>query len=141
MQFLTLVGLTTLVVGGVGVANAVAGHLARRRETIAVWRALGATGRFVVTVHALEIAALAAFGIALGVALGAAVPVLFAGPAGRAVGLDLQPVFACRELLFAALEGALVAALFTARPLARLVEIAPARLFRDDLEQDEGGSR
>jgi len=30
-QFLTLVGLTTLLVGGVGVANAVAAHLARQR--------------------------------------------------------------------------------------------------------------
>lgn len=138
VQFLTLVGLTTLVIGGVGVANAVAGHLARRRETIAVWRALGATGRFVVLTHALEIAALAAVGIALGLAAGAAVPYLAAGPAGRAVGLDLVPVFAPRELFFAGLEGALTAALFTARPLARLADVAPARLFRDDLDEEAG---
>lgn len=133
VQFLTLVGLTTLVIGGVGVANAVSGHLARRRETIAIWRALGATGGFVVLVHALEIAALALFGIAIGLAVGATVPFLAAGPAGTAIGLDLVAVVAPRELLFSALEGALVAALFTAAPLARLADVAPARLFRNDL--------
>ena len=34
-QFLTLVALTALLVGGVGVANAVASHLARKRDAIA----------------------------------------------------------------------------------------------------------
>jgi len=135
VQFLTLVGLTTLVIGGIGVANAVSGHLARRRDTIATWRALGATAGFVVRVHALEIAALAALGIALGTVLGASVPFLLAGPLGRALDLDLLPVFAPRELLFAALEGALTAALFTARPLARAVDVLPAVLFRDELDE------
>src|SRR5262245_1375771 len=44
-QYLTLVGLTALLVGGVGVANAVKGHLDRRREVIATLKSLGATGR------------------------------------------------------------------------------------------------
>ncbi|HKS84778.1 MAG TPA: ABC transporter permease, partial [Pseudolabrys sp.] len=44
-QFLTIVGLTALLVGGVGVGNAVKSHLDRRRETIATMKALGATGR------------------------------------------------------------------------------------------------
>src|SRR6202034_4625324 len=43
-QFLTLVALTALLVGGVGVANAVASHLARKREAIATMKTLGATG-------------------------------------------------------------------------------------------------
>lgn len=135
VQFLTLVGLTTLVIGGIGVANAVSGHLARRRDTIATWRALGATSAFVVRVHALEIAALAALGIAVGLVLGAAVPFLFAGSLGRALGLDLVPVFAARELLFAGLEGALTAALFTALPLAGAVDVMPAVLFRDEADE------
>ncbi len=43
-EFLTLVALTTLLVGGVGVANAVASHLARKRDVIGTMKALGATG-------------------------------------------------------------------------------------------------
>src|SRR5262249_29445635 len=42
-QYLTLVGLTALLVGGVGVANAVKGHLDGRREVIATFKALGAS--------------------------------------------------------------------------------------------------
>src|SRR6185437_896345 len=42
-QFLTLVGLASLLVGGVGVANAVKSHIDRRRDVIASFKALGAT--------------------------------------------------------------------------------------------------
>src|ERR1019366_9939350 len=41
-QFLTIVGLTALLVGGVGVGNAVKSHLDRRREIIATMKVLGA---------------------------------------------------------------------------------------------------
>src|SRR6185437_2653495 len=44
-QFLTLVGLAALLVGGVGVANAVRSHIDRRLEVIAALKAVGATGR------------------------------------------------------------------------------------------------
>ena len=53
--FLTLVGLTALVVGGVGVGNAIHAYLQRRRETIAVLKALGASGRFIFRIYAVQI--------------------------------------------------------------------------------------
>ncbi len=43
-QFLTIVGLTALLVGGVGVGNAVQSHLDRKRDVIATMKALGASG-------------------------------------------------------------------------------------------------
>ena len=46
-QFLTLVGLTALLVGGVGVANAVATYIDRRRKVIAAFKSLGATSRMI----------------------------------------------------------------------------------------------
>ena len=50
-QFLTLVALTSLLVGGVGVANAVASHLARKRDAIATMKAFGATGADVFAIY------------------------------------------------------------------------------------------
>ena len=44
-QFLTLVGLTALVVGGVGVANAVRAYLDGKRGVIATFKSLGRFGR------------------------------------------------------------------------------------------------
>src|SRR5690606_7173164 len=46
-QFLTLVGLTALIVGGVGVANAVASFVDMKRPSIATYKCLGAGGFFV----------------------------------------------------------------------------------------------
>src|SRR5690606_22241000 len=54
-QFLTLVGLTALVVGGVGVANAVRAYLDGKRGVIATFKSLGASGRFVFLVYVLQV--------------------------------------------------------------------------------------
>src|SRR5258708_11731167 len=59
-QFLTLVGLSALLVGGVGVANAVKSHIDRRRDVIAAFKALGATGRDVFTIYLTQVIVLAA---------------------------------------------------------------------------------
>jgi putative ABC transport system permease protein len=131
VQFLTLVGFTTLVIGGIGVANAVSGHLERRRRTIAVWRALGATRAQILIVHGVEIGAIAAIGIALGLAVGIALPHLLAGPLADTLGVPLVPVAAPADWALAVLEGALTAALFAWIPLVRAVETPPAVLFRD----------
>ncbi|MEC7154323.1 MAG: FtsX-like permease family protein, partial [Pseudomonadota bacterium] len=72
--FLTLVGLTALVVGGVGVGNAITAYLERRRETIAIVKALGGSGRFIFKIYALQIALLSVGAITLGLVLGALAP-------------------------------------------------------------------
>ncbi|MFZ2094703.1 MAG: FtsX-like permease family protein, partial [Pseudolabrys sp.] len=61
-QFLTIVGLTALLVGGVGVGNAVKSHLDRRRETIATMKALGASGRRIFTIYLTQVLLLALIG-------------------------------------------------------------------------------
>jgi len=73
-QFLTLVGLAALLVGGVGVANAVKSHIDRRRDVIAAFKALGATGRDVFTIYLTQVIVLAGIGSVIGLAAGAALP-------------------------------------------------------------------
>ncbi|MGH6990296.1 MAG: ABC transporter permease, partial [Stellaceae bacterium] len=72
--FLTLVGLTALLVGGVGIANAVRAHLSTKLATIAVMRSLGAPGRTIFATYIIQTLVLAALGIAIGLVLGAAIP-------------------------------------------------------------------
>ena len=62
-QFLTLVGLTALLVGGVGVANAVATYIDRRRKIIAAFKSLGATSRTILWTHLLQVMMIALIGI------------------------------------------------------------------------------
>jgi putative ABC transport system permease protein len=81
-QFLTIVGLTALLVGGVGVGNAVNSHLNRRRETIATMKALGASGSKVFAVYLTQVLLLALIGGIIGMALGAILPFAVAWTVG-----------------------------------------------------------
>ncbi len=73
-QFLTLVGLTALIVGGVGVANAVAAFVERKRGSIATLKSVGAPGGQVVLLYLTQVLLIATLGIAIGLTLGAALP-------------------------------------------------------------------
>lgn len=130
--FLVLVGLAGLAVGGVGVASAVSAWLTRRRETIATLRAVGADGATLHAIFLIQIAAVAALGVALGLVLGAAIP-WAAGPfiaSSLPIPVSVRPSVAA--LAEAALYGLIVAALFALWPLARLSEVKAAALFRDE---------
>ena len=132
-QFLTLVALTALLVGGVGVANAVSGHLAGKREVIATLKAVGATRRDIFLIYGIEIGLIALLGIAIGLALGAVLPFVAAAAIGALVPFPLEPRIDAMALALAALYGALVAALFCLVPLARAQAARVSALFRDGI--------
>ena len=73
-QFLSLVGLTSLVVGGVGVANAVRAHLDGKRAVIATLKCLGGSGRFVTAVYLVQILIVPLAGMAIGILFAIAIP-------------------------------------------------------------------
>ena len=60
-EFLTLTGLTAMLTGGIGVANAVSGFIERRRMTIATYKSLGASQRVILRIFLIEIGLLALF--------------------------------------------------------------------------------
>ncbi|WP_136634528.1 ABC transporter permease [Pseudooceanicola onchidii] len=131
--FLILVGLSGLAVGGVGVSAAVRAYLARKTSVIATLRTLGAERRVIFLTYFLQIGALAVLGIAIGLVLGAVVPILF-GPI-IAAELPVPARFGLYPgtLAEAAFYGVLTALIFTLWPLARTGEIRAATLFRDAL--------
>ncbi|MEM1020245.1 MAG: FtsX-like permease family protein [Pseudomonadota bacterium] len=135
-MFLTLVGLTALTVGGVGVGNAVRGYLDTRTETIATFKVLGADGSTVFRIYLTQIALIAAMSIVLGLILGSLAP-LFVSEALREV-LPVAPAFTLYpvQLALAATYGALTTAIFALWPLARARDIPAARLFRQLVTPD-----
>jgi putative ABC transport system permease protein len=129
--FLVLVGLTALLIGGVGVANAVHAHLDGKTPTIATLKSLGATTGLIFRVYLWQTLLLAAFGILLGIAIGAAIPNMAAGALAEILPLPLVPGLYWQPLAMAAAYGLLVALAFTIWPLARAADIRPAALYRD----------
>ncbi|MET0276842.1 MAG: FtsX-like permease family protein, partial [Pseudorhodoplanes sp.] len=130
-QFLTLVGLTALLVGGVGVANAVRSHLDRRRDTIATMKSLGATGGRVFAIYLVQVMAIAAIGTAIGLAIGATLPFVIHWAFGAILPLPLAPALQPLELGLAAMFGLLTALAFAIWPLGRAHDIPVSALFRD----------
>jgi len=128
--FLVLVGLAGLAVGGVGVSAAVRAYLEEKTDVIATLKTLGAEGRTIFATYFLQVGVLTAIGVALGLAIGAFVPLVFA-PLIEA-RLPVPAVFALHPgpLIEAGLYGLLAAFLFTLWPLARTEEVRAAALFR-----------
>lgn len=130
-QFLTIVGLTALLVGGVGVGNAVKSHLDRRREVIATMKALGASGRRVFAVYLTQVLLLALIGGAIGVVLGAMLPFLIGWTFGAIIPLPFVPAIHPAELVLALIYGLLTALAFALWPLGRAHDVPVGELFRD----------
>jgi putative ABC transport system permease protein len=133
-QFLTLIGLTSLIVAGIGVGNGVASYLDSKRGTIATLKLLGASSRTIFLVYLLQIGLVALAAIAAGLAVGALTPWIVTLVAGSALPvpprLSLYPV----PLLASAAYGLLIAFVFAILPLARARNVPAASLFRGGLE-------
>lgn len=128
--FLTLVGLSALIVGGVGIASAVRAYMEGKLPTIATLKTVGASQGLIRTSYGIQIAALAVLGILLGLAL-ALVLVLGLGP-WLATQLPVPVAFAPwpGPLMQAALYGGLTAALFSLWPLAQAGRTRAQALYR-----------
>jgi putative ABC transport system permease protein len=136
-QFISLVGLAALLLGGIGVGNAIGSYMSKKREVIATFKCLGATSRMVLAVYLLQALMLAALGIAAGLLIGALTPFLLTLvygdkiPIALATGPHLWPLFT------AAGAGVLTMLLFVLLPLGRASAVPPAVLMRSQLT-DEG---
>jgi putative ABC transport system permease protein len=135
-QFLTLVGLTALLVGGVGVANAVRGFVDRKRGSIATLKSLGAPGGQVVALYLVQVMLIAALGIGIGLAVGAALPFIVTALFGHLLPIPIAPTLAPAELGIALLYGGLTALTFALAPLARAHDVPVSGLFRDQIDPE-----
>ncbi len=130
-QFLTLVGLTTLLVGGVGIGNAVKGYLDGRARTIATLKCLGAPSRLIHQAYLIQILALALLGTALGLVVGALAPLPIGELLSGIFGFEAAWGFYPGPLALGAAFGLLTAFAFSLWPLARARAVPAAHLFRD----------
>jgi putative ABC transport system permease protein len=130
-MFLTLIGLTTLLIGGIGISNAVRGFLDSRLADIATLKCLGGSATFVFRVYMIQVVMLATLGILLGLLLG-----IFASQAAgmlltAKLSLTDQVAVYPQALLLAAASGYLTTFCFSLWPVGRAIRVSPAGLFRD----------
>ncbi|MHB1103474.1 MAG: ABC transporter permease [Devosia sp.] len=140
-RFLIIVGLSSLLVGGVGVANAVSAYITERQRSIATMRSLGATNARIMVHFLAQVMILVLCGVALGLLLGAAITLVALPVIGGMLSISLPPSVDPLSLLVASGFGVLTGFAFAFLPLARAGTIRPALLFRSAGAAIEGGLR
>jgi putative ABC transport system permease protein len=134
-QFLTLVGLAALVIAGIGVGNGVGSYLESKRASIATLKVTGADSGLIFRIYMMQIFAVAAVAILLGLGIGSLLPQVIGWIAGDvlpvAPGFSFHPV----PLTASALYGLLIAFAFALPPLARARTVPAAGLFRAIVEK------
>lgn len=140
-QFLILIGLASLLVGGVGIANAVSTFIDKRMKVIATLRSLGASGSQIMGLFLVQLVIMSAIGIAIGLALGVAVPSIIDAFYGDLLPVRIDVEVSPMSLGLAALYGALVALLFALWPLGRAENVPATVLFRDSINGAGGRPR
>jgi putative ABC transport system permease protein len=138
-NYLGLVALIALLLGGLGVASAVHVFIKRKLDTIAVLRCLGATSGEVFAVYLLQALAMGAIGSAMGALVGVGLqqmlPYLFKG----LLPVDVHVALSFRSILLGAGLGLWVAGLFAALPLLGIRRVSPLMTLRRDVDPAPGG--
>ena len=132
-QFLTFIGLTALLVGGVGIANAVSTFIDKRRKVIATMKSIGATSAMVLGIFLTQVLAVAAMGVVIGLLLGTLAPVVLDALFGDMLPIQAEMTVTPLSVLTALVYGFGVALLFTLWPLGRVERISASMLFRDEV--------
>ena len=134
-QFLSLVGLTALVVAGVGVAGGVSAYLGARTRTIATLKVLGADSATVRAVYLWQLALVSSGAVLIGLAIGAATPGAVAQFAAASLPVPPATGLQWGALAQAAYYGLAIALAFALWPLAEGAAMPAARLLRSLTEK------
>lgn len=128
--FMSFVGYTVLLVGGVGIARAVTAYMESRVRTIATLKCLGADAGLIVRIYILQVLVLSAVGIAIGLALGAALPAM--ALTSVADILPVRPVtgFYAQPMIAATSFGIIISITAALWPLGCAREVPARDLFR-----------
>ncbi|WP_423068509.1 ABC transporter permease [Devosia sp. CN2-171] len=130
MQFLAIVGLASLLIGGVSVWTSISAYIAERSNVIAVLRSLGATSGRVLVHFAVQIALLTAIGVGLGLLVGGGFALVATPIVGQIIGVGLPQGVHVGPLAMAAGIGCIIAFVFSYLPLQQAETIRPVALFR-----------
>ena len=139
--FLSLIGLIALVIGALGVASAMHGHLQQRLDSIAVMKCVGARSGQVIRIYTAQTLLLGLGGGLLGVILGTGVSAVFPSLLARYFTIDAAPGLDAWPAVQGIAIACLITLLFTLPPLLEIRTIRPAQIFRRDMEPEAAARR
>jgi len=135
-NFIGIAGLTALLLGGIGVASGVRAFVARKIDTVAVFRCLGASAGEVLAMYAAQAAAMGFIAACAGAALGAAVQFAMPGALAGLLPIDVHVTLEPAAIAAGVITGTWIALVFALRPLLALRTVSPLQALRRDADAD-----
>lgn len=133
--YLGLIGLTSLFVGGIGIACTIHGFMRQRLTTVAILKTLGADAGLLIRVYLLQSLFMGLLGSMSGVAIGVGLQRLLPALLGELIPVAVSSQVTVLPLAKGLLVGMLTTFCFTIWPLLAIREIPPALVFRREVEQ------
>jgi putative ABC transport system permease protein len=133
-DFLSIVGLIALLLGGVGVASGVSAFVARKIDTVAVLRCLGATSAQVLVIFVVQAALMGLLGASAGALLGVGIQFLLPRAVGEFLPLEVDLQLEPAAIALGLGVGLWVALVFALRPLIALRRVSPLQALRRDVD-------
>ena len=135
-NFIGIVGLVALLLGGIGVASGVRAFVERKIDTVAVMRCLGASAGQVMAIYVAQAAAMGLVGAAAGAALGVAVQFILPHALTDFLPVDVHVSLVPSAVFTGLAVGGWIALIFALRPLLALRNVSPLQTLRRDTDSD-----
>ncbi len=129
-DFLGVIGIVALLLGGIGVASGVNAFVMRKIDTVAILRCLGATSRQVLILYLMQAVAMGFVGAAFGALLGIGVQLLLPRVLADFLPVDVRITLDSPAIVTGVLVGVWVALVFALRPLVALRNVSPLQTLR-----------
>jgi putative ABC transport system permease protein len=133
-NFIGIVGLVALLLGGIGVASGVRAFVARKIDTVAVLRCLGASSGQVLSIYVVQAAAMGLAGAAAGAALGVAIQFVLPHVLTDFLPIDVRVRLVPVAIFTGLAVGGWIALVFALRPLLALRNVSPLQTLRRDTD-------
>lgn len=135
-EFIGIVGLVALLLGGVGVASGVRAFVSRKIDTVAILRCLGASSGQVLAMYVAQAAAMGLLGALAGAALGVAVQFGLPSVFGDFLPVDVDVTLEPAAIVTGIVVGGWIALIFSLRPLLALRNVSPLQTLRRDADSE-----
>lgn len=131
VQFLTLIGLSALLIGGIGIANGMRAYFQTRFVTIAVFKSIGMKTTTIRLIYLWQIAGIGILGTACGILIGCGLPLLVAPYLQSFMPFPVTIDIGLSGILVPASFGLLTTMIFSLWPLGEAEQTSPLLLLRN----------
>ncbi len=139
LTFLSLIGIFTLLLAGIGIQSSLGAFIREREGTIAILRTVGATGRFIMVQFFAVTAVLGLAGTLIGLVLGLLLQSVFPYLFEPFLPPQVEFILSVRSIVEGLLLGFIVVTIFTFLPIYQLQAFKPRFIFRKEASSSRPG--